>query len=432
MASASAQFYSTATQSALWLLTKIDSKFGNSVIPLNIDESPSTPHQSIKQSRKKGDILRSYTVNGWYVLGYDQVQELLRDERLSSAIADNKFINLIMRSAARGLTVPFLDHPNMLQTDAPDHTRLRKLTAQKFTRKYVQSLTPSIEALVDELMSEIPECATQFDVIDTIARPLPAIVIAQMLGVPKEERHLFEQWSADMVGLVEILKPDQIRKAVEAELAMRDYLGQLAEHKRANPGQDLISELIAAEEDGDRLTLEELYSTCEILLIAGHETTTRLIGNCLHLLMQHPEQLKQVRASDESLDAAIEETLRFEPPVMALSRTVAKTFVYQGKKFAKGQVIMLSIAGASRDPKANANPDAFDVHRENITHVSFGHGVHLCLGMTLARIEAKVAIRKLLHRHEYISAADNPPKWESNPFFRGLEQLNINIGDAHT
>ncbi|MCZ6501527.1 MAG: cytochrome P450 [Gammaproteobacteria bacterium] len=270
----------------------------------------------------------------------------------------------------------------------------------------------------------------QFDVVTGLSRPLPAIVIAEMLGVPKKERHLFEKWSADMLGFVEILNPPQLRTAVEGEIAMRVYLQDLVEYKREHPGQDLISELIAVEEDGDKLTLDELYSTCELLLIAGHETTTRLIGSCLHLLMENPEQLQEVRASDELLEGAIEEALRFEPPIMAISRTVTESFIYMGKKFRKGQIIMLSIAGASRDPEVNDLPDRFDAHRDKVTHVSFGHGIHLCLGMSLARLEAQIGLRKLLDRYETINPLNDTPTWESNPFFRGLEHLHVKVSES--
>ena len=399
----------------------MDRIWGN---PIILPSGGASPHPMIARLRQKGNILRTYTINGWCVVSHEDVKALLRDTRLSSEVFRSTLIQVVIRSAAQGLITPIIDYPNIVNLDAPDHTRLRKLAARSFTSRFVQSLTPKISALVSELLDNA-EGTAEIEVMDSLAKPLPAIVIAEMLGVPTEERHYFEQWSAALIKYAEILNADAIHEAVLGDLAMRTYLQDLVEAKRTSPGQDLISALIEAEEDGDKLDIEELLSLCTILLVAGHETTTRLIGSCLCLLLQHPDQLAEVRSDRSLLKNAIEEALRLEPPVMALSRLVPETFEYKGHVFKKGQLILLSIAGANRDPKVTPSPDAFNIHREAFEHVSFGHGIHLCLGMPLARLEAEEAINQLLDRFPDLTLTEQDLVWSDSPFFRGLEQLTV-------
>ncbi|MFT7246040.1 MAG: cytochrome P450 [Candidatus Azotimanducaceae bacterium] len=383
-----------------------------------------SPHPMIARLRHKGNILRTYMINGWAVVSHEDVKALLRDKRLSSEVFDSALIQRVIRSAAQGLVTPIIDYPNIVNLDAPDHTRLRKLAAQSFTSRFIQSLSPKIDALVAELLDEVAG-NDEIEVMDALARPLPAIVIAEMLGVPTDERHYFEQWSADLIKYAELLNADAIHDAVLGDLAMRAYLQELVDIKRAMPGQDLISALIEAEEDGDKLNIEELLSLCTILLVAGHETTTRLISSCLWLLLQHPDQLAEVRSDRALLKNAIEEALRLEPPVLALSRLVPQTFDYKGHTFKKGQLILLSIAGANRDPKVAQDPEAFNIHRDAFEHISFGHGIHLCLGMPLARLEAEVALNQLLDRFPYCTLPEQDLVWSDSPFFRGLERLTL-------
>ena len=415
-----------AMQLALWLLKRVDYYFGQTVLSLDSAESLENPYPAINTIRERGPILRSYMNNGWIVTGYKEVTELLRDQRVSNDFSTNAFLVSIVRFAARGMEILNLDNPTMLGQDPPDHTRLRKLVAKGFIHKYIQSLAPTIERLVEELLDEIPTDADQFDVIQALAKPLPAIVIAEMMGVPESERGSFERWSEALLGGTDLGKPRLIRKSGEANMEMRAYLAELTEAKRSAPGQDLISQLIAAEEDGDKLTLDELYSTCILLLVAGHETTTRLIGNCLYLLLQHPEQMAAARHSEENLVNALEESLRYEPPVQYTARTIKEPLTVNGCKLKPGQLLMLSIAGANRDPAANEDPDRFDIRRDKVVHVSFGHGIHLCLGISLARLEAKIVFNKLFARFPALAFAEDKPNWGTSPMFRGLDSLTVN------
>ena len=418
------RFLSWGMQVAMQALVLQDRLFGNLII--NLDGN-SSPFLAIEKLRCKGNILRTYMVNGWCVVSHEDVKVLLRDKRLSSKVFDNKLLQRVIRSAAQGLVAPLIDYPSMLNLDAPDHTRLRKLASQGFTNRFVQSLAPKVEAIVDAQLAAA-EGKTTFDVMDVVAKPLPAIVIAEMLGVPTQDRHLFEAWSSELLGYTEMLDAEAIHKAAQGDLALRAYLQDLVEHKRSHPSQDLISSMIAAEEGGDKLSVDELLSTATLLLVAGHETTTRLIGNCLLQLMRHPEQLAQVRQDRSLLGSAIEESLRLDPPVLALSRMVNEPFEYKGIPFKKGQMVMLSIAGANRDPKVTDAPDEFNLHRNSFEHLSFGHGIHLCLGMPLARLEAKIALNRLLDRYPNLSAAGDEICWDDSPFFRGPKQLDVKVG----
>ncbi len=415
----------TAMQTVLWLLRRLDYHFSKSVVHLDPEEALRDPHFMCRTLRKRGHILRSYLNNGWIVSGYEEVTELLREPRVSNDFSDNKFIMRILRLAAGGRRLINFDDPTMLTRNPPDHTRLRKLVAQGFVHKYIQSLAPTIEHLVDEMLDKIPADATHFDVMESLAKPLPAIVIAEMMGVPLNERHMFERWSEALMGGTDLSRPDLIRESADANMEMRAYLAKLTEIKRCNPGQDLISQLIAAEEDGDKLTLDELYSNCILLLVAGHETTTRLVGNCLYLLLVNPGQMDLARESETNLVNALEESLRCEPPVMFTARIVKDPFEYGGSEFKRGQMLLLSIASANRDPAVTEDPDTFDVLREKVTHVSFGYGIHLCLGMSLARLEAKIVLTKLFDRYPNLEYAEKSPSWGTNPMFRGLESLSV-------
>ena len=412
-------------QSSLWTLRKVDRwRAGNP--PIRSDEEfHQDPYPTYDRIRARGKIVRSYANQGWLVNGFEEVQQVLREPRLSSDIRRNKFFYSLLRVASNGLDIPLIDKPAMLTRDPPDHTRLRKLVATGFVQNYIQSLAPMIETLVDELLDKVTGDA-QIDVIASLAQPLPAIVIAEMMGVPSEERSLFQHWSEALIGATMIDQPQLIEKAAIADKEMREYLARLVDEKEMNPGQDFISMLLSAELESDRLTREELISNCILLLTAGHETTTRLIGNGLYSLLQHPEQLQLLRDDPSLIENAIEEMLRYESPIQLIIRFVAESFEFHGNRFRKNQVIMAEIGAANRDPDANENPAEFNIRRMPVKHISFGYGIHLCLGMALARLEGKIAFTKLLQRYPKMEYVEQRPSWGSNPFFRGMATLRIN------
>ena len=411
-------------QASLWSLRKFDRWRSGDRTFRSDEEYRLSPYETYERVRARGNVVRSYANQGWLVNGFEEVQQLLRDSRFSNDIRRNKFFYYLLRVASNGLSIPLVDQPAMLNRDPPDHTRLRKLVAAGFVQTYIQSLAPMIESLVDELLDEVAG-EDDIDVMASLAQPLPAMVIAEMMGVPAADRSLFQGWSEALIGATMIDRPELIEKAARAAEEMRQYLSGLVEEKETFPGQDFISMLLEAEQDDDRLTRDELISNCVLLLTAGHETTTRLIGNGLYTLLHHPEQLQLLRDDPSLMENAIEEMLRYESPIQITVRFVAENFEFLGYSFRKNQMILVGIGSANRDPVANENPEEFDILRKPVKHIAFGYGTHLCLGIALARLEARIAFRKLLGRFPVIRNMDDIPTWGSNPFFRGLSSLRI-------
>ncbi|MFT5014752.1 MAG: cytochrome P450 [Dinoroseobacter sp.] len=337
----------------------------------------------------------------------------------------------MIRLAADGRTVSFLDDPAMLNLDPPDHTRLHKLATHGFLHKHILSLEPRVTEIVDRCLESYDTQSGTFNIVTQIAKPLPAIVIAELLGLPESDLTRFQKLSIDLLGLTALGDDEQMERGAKANEDLISYFSGIIDDKRRNPDQALISRLIAAEEEGDRLSAEEVYSTAILLLIAGHETTTRLISNGIYTLLQHPEQLALLRDNPDLAENAIEEMLRFEPPIQFVVRFAREDLTFHGKKIKKNQLVAPIILSANRDPAANDNPDVFDIERDNIKHVSFGYGIHLCLGMTLARLEGRIAINKLLQRFPDMTLADQPLEWSSLMLIRGLENLIIETNDSN-
>ncbi|MBD3648506.1 MAG: cytochrome P450, partial [Pseudomonadales bacterium] len=298
-----------------------------------------------------------------------------------------------------------------------------------FTNRYIQYLEPVICAFVEQLLDNVDG---EFDLIKDLAEPLPAMVIAEMMGVPANERHYFLDWSHDLTGATIVSRPDLIRKASVAEREMRRYLHMLVEQKRTQPADDFISRLVQAEVEHDQLTRDEVVSTCILLLSAGHETTTRLIGNGLYTLFRHPEQLQQLRDDRSLMENAIEEMLRYEPPVQMTIRFLARDLEFCSHRMKAGQMVLVNLAAANRDPHANPDPDTFDITRPSVNHIAFGYGIHLCLGLSLARLEARIVFNSLLDRFPDLACAETDPSWQGNPFFRGLDRLQVRTTSGPT
>ena len=379
------------------------------------------PYPFFNRLRDKAPIHYSLAMRAWWVTPFEYVQEILRDKRFGSDM--RKFPEQVKK------ILPHLDeerrerfeHPSMLNSDPPDHTRLRRLVSQGFVHKFIQSLEPRIRAIVDGCLQRVDNDAT-FDLVDVLAKPLPAIVIAEMMGLPESDHAQFQAWSEDLIDGSNTSDVERIDKAVAAENALIDYFRNIVRHRRDVPGDDLVGMLIQAEEEGDKLTERELYNTCLLLLVAGHETTTRLIGNGVFLLLQH-DRWNELRAHPERIPTAVEEMLRFEPPVQATQRFVLDDLVFHGKRMKRGDIVLVSIAGGNRDPRANHEPDRFDIGREKVNQVSFGYGIHLCIGASLARLEAQVAFEKLLEQFPNLALCNAEPQWGDNPIFRGHREL---------
>lgn len=410
---------------AMSVLRRLDHHINGSAALRHDAEFRVDPYPSYEFMRPRGGIHRSFTNQGWIAIGHAEIQEILRHPNFSNELSQNKLFFRILDAATGDAGVPFADNPPLLNLDPPDHTRIRKLISPGFTNRFLQSFAPAISTFVDDLLSRI-DTSIEADMIAQLATPLPAWVITEMMGVPESERARFIDWSHDLIGATVVSRPDLIVRASRAEAEMSAYFADLIERKRERPGDDFVSRLM--DTDAGNLSSDELIATCILLLSAGHETTTRLIGNGLFTLLKHPEQMAKLRENRELLPMAIEEMLRFEPPVQMTLRFVKDDMDFHGHRFRAGHMIMLNFGAASRDPGANALPNQFDITRQTVNHVAFGHGIHHCLGVTLARLEAQIAFNALLDRYSVIEyAGPTPATWQANPFFRGLETLPVRL-----
>jgi len=396
---------------------------GVTLNPLSRDlwREPYKHHSRMRESRP---IHYSLALRAYWVTRFDWVQEILRDKRFGADVRQyKKRTDRITRNMDEERLHNF-NNPSMLDLDPPDHTRLRRLVSQGFLHKYVQSLEPRIRQIVRECL-QTSDNEPIIDVVDVLAKPLPAIVIAEMMGLPASDHAQFQAWSEDLIDGTSTNDTAKLERSLEASRNLVDYFRRIVANKRENGGDDLVTRMIAAEEAGDSLTETELYNTCLLLLVAGHETTTRLIGNGLYLLLLAPDQMALLRDDASRIPDAVEEMLRYEPPVQATRRFATEDLEFHGTQFKRGDLLFLSIAGANRDPRVNEKPDSFDITREGTKQISFGYGIHLCLGASLARLEARVAFEELLGHYPDLALVDDQPRWGDNAFFRGLETLNV-------
>lgn len=321
--------------------------------------------------------------------------------------------------------------PGFLFLDPPDHTRLRKLVSKAFSPRVVRALEPDIAGLVDALLDKAAE-AGEFEAIADLAYPLPVAVICRLLGVPIEDEPQFSSASALLAqGLDPFATftgelPQNFGERLEAGLWLRGYLRDLLERRRAQPGDDLMSALIAVEESGDQLTEDEIVATCNLLLIAGHETTVNLIANAILAMLRHPEHWTALSADPGRAPAIIEETLRYDPPVQLVGRVAGADMTIGSARIAKGDIMMLLLAAAHRDPAVTERPDEFDPARASVRHLAFGHGPHFCLGAPLARMEAAVALSAVTARFPTAWLAAEPV-YKPHVTLRGMARLDVEV-----
>ncbi|WP_431959155.1 cytochrome P450 [Actinacidiphila sp. bgisy160] len=363
----------------------------------------------------------------WLVPHFEDVSSLLRDRRLGRTYLHRFTHEEFGRTAPPPEHEPFttLNGNGLLDLEAPDHTRIRRLVSKAFTPRTVERLTPTVQRLAGELVERLV-AEGGGDLIATVAEPLPVAVIAEMLGIPAADRHLLRPWSADIVGMFE-LKPseDAARKAVRASEEFSAYLRELIAERRKAPGEDLISALIAAHDEGDRLSEQEMVSTCVLLLNAGHEATVNTTGNSWWTLFRHPEQLAELRAApQELLPTAIEELLRYDTPLQMFERWVLDDIEVGGTVIPRGSEVALLFGSANRDPERFADPDRLDLSRADNPHITFGAGIHYCLGAPLARIELAASFAALLRRAPRLELSAEPA-WNEGYVIRGLRELRV-------
>jgi cytochrome P450 len=348
-------------------------------------------------------------------------------DRMKSTLAQRQIQALIEAGEALPAPVP----PGFLFLDPPDHTRLRKLVSKAFAPKVVSALQPDISALVGGLLDRIAEKG-RFEVVEDFAHPLPVAVICRLLGVPLEDEPQFSHASALLAQSLDPFvtftgAPSRgLQERMQAAMGLREYLHGLIERRRAQPGDDLMSGLIAVEESGDQLTQDEIVSTCILLLVAGHETTVNLIGNAILAMLRQPWQWAALGADASRAPAVIEETLRYDPPVQMVGRIAADDMTIAGIGVTKGDVMMLLLAAAQRDPAEFDRPDIFDPDRGAFRHLGFGRGAHYCLGAPLARLEAGAALSAVTARFPE-ARLDSEPQYKTNVTLRGLSDLMVAV-----
>jgi len=362
----------------------------------------------------------------WALFRYDDVFTLLRDPTLS-VDDDNVDMGQLERAVQFEEHAPEERNRSILNIDPPDHTRLRRLVSKAFTPRTIEGLRPMVQRMVDAMLDAM-EAAGEADVVGGLAFPLPFDVISEMLGMPAADKELIRDWSSAIVKTIDpVVSDEEVAAAVEAHRKMSDHLDRVIAWKTENPGDDLLTLLIGAEDDGDTMSARELRDQVSLLFIAGHETTVNLIGTGIRELLLHPEQLELVR--DGGMPATgVDELLRWVSPVQISRRVATDDLELGGKQIPRGAFVLASLASSNRDP-AFWGPDAetFDLTRGNAgRHVSFGSGIHYCLGSSLAKLEAEVAIESFVRRFGSARIVGDPV-WNGRINLRGLDELVVRL-----
>jgi cytochrome P450 len=370
----------------------------------------------LRHQREAGSIHHDGQQRIWQVFGYVDAERVLSDPSafssdFSAIMPHQRDFDLFSRG-------------NFVRMDPPKHRKLRSLVSQAFTPRMVTGLAPRIAELTAELLDGLGG-AKSFDLVDRLAYPLPVIVIAELLGIPVEDRGIFRQWAETLFSsnrqTTELRLDDAALKALFDAVAptireMNSYLLAHIRRRRALHADDLTSALVSAEVDGERLDDQEIVGFVGLLLLAGHITTTALLGNSVLTLDEHPDMTAELRADPTGIPAAIEEVLRYRSPFPRLARRAAGEVELGGYAIAANEIVILWVASANRDPAQFPEPDRFDIRRTPNPHLAFGHGIHFCLGAPLARLEAKIALGILLERYGEIALARDEPAEFYNPW----------------
>jgi cytochrome P450 len=361
---------------------------------------------------------------GWLITRYDDVVKVLKDERLvkdplraltPAQIARQRWFRKVFKALKR----------NMLDADPPDHTRLRALVSKAFTPGLVEQMRERIQQLTDDLLDAVQDRG-RMDLIHDYAQPLPTTIIAELLGVPVQDRHRFHRWSNSLLSAA--VSTWGLVKAIPGGWALMRYIRKIIQKRRSNPQDDLISALIRVEQAADSLSEDELMAMVFLLLVAGHETTVNLIGNGMLALLEHPEQWEKLRRDPALIRPAVEELLRYTSPVdMATERYTRQEVTISEVTIPQGEMVFAVLASANRDERQFANPDTLDITREPNKHLAFGLGTHFCLGAPLARLEGQIAINTLLRRLPDLRLAVSPDHlpWRGGLLLRGVESLPV-------
>jgi len=388
------------------------------------------PYPTWRRLRETAPLVRVRLLGAWATGRYALAERILRDPAFSTDRNGVPMVDRMRRATRDAPELQSLFDENLLMIDGPRHARQRGLVGKAFTPRRVERLRGRIEAIVDELLDRVAG-AGRMEVMRDLARPLPGIVIGELLGTPAADREVLLRWSEE---LVELLDPLSGREGIapprRATAAASAYFRRLLAERRAAPRDDLLSAMLAADEAGESLSESELISLCTLVLAAGHETTVNLIGSAVLLLLRHPDQRRRLQDDPSLLPSAVEECLRFEPPVQITDRAVVAPCELGGVALRPGEIVAVVIAAANRDPERFPDPERFDVARCGERHLSFGLGSHFCLGASLARIETELALGGLLRRFPDFAGGAEPAGWRRSAILRGPTAVPIALGAA--
>jgi cytochrome P450 len=380
-------------------------------------QDPYPAYTKLREEEPVSYILLPDGQSAWLITKYEDALAALKDQRLIkdfTKLTDNETVETSVFSQ------------NMLFADMPDHKRLRGLVAKAFTPQMIRGYADRIQEITNELLDNMQDKGS-VDLIDSFAFPLPIIVICEMLGIPTEDRDKFRLWSNSMI------EGSNGAFAQDMEQHMYDFVAYLGERfatMRENPGDDLISKLLVAEEQGDQLSEQELYGVVSLLIIAGHETTVNLIGNSVMALLEHPKQFALLKAQPELIQTAIEEVLRYNDPVeFSTSRWSGEDLDFKGNAIRKGDLVIVVLNSANHDPAQFSDPEVFDITRQKSRHLAFGKGIHACLGAPLARLEGEIAINSLVKRFPNMTMYEDKDnlEWREGMIVRGVKKLPISL-----
>jgi pimeloyl-[acyl-carrier protein] synthase len=383
------------------------------------------PYPHYRALREKEPIHQPFP--GAFLLSrHRDVVPLLRSSHVSSDRRKSPMYDLFLSTLPdpeRFTAIP----PSMLFLDPPDHTRLRGLVNKAFTARVVESMRGRVQEIVRGILDEVADRGS-LDIVADLAYPIPVTVICDLFGVPPDDRKQVREWSLDLIYTLDpMVAGDRLEKAADAGMAFRDYLRALIAERRASSGDDFISALIYAEEEGEQLTDEEIVSMCTLLLIAGHETTSGLIGNGMLALSRHPDEMRELRDDPSIIKTAVEELLRFDSPVQLTGRLVMEPFEIDGMRVEPGNDVITLIGGANRDPDEFPDPDRLDLRRQPNHHVAFGGGIHFCLGAPLARLEGQIAVGELVTRFPELEIDTDGAVLRDTVTLRGLTALPASV-----
>ena len=399
------------------------------VTELLADHAVADPYSYLARLREAAPLHRDERLGGWLLLRYDDVRAAFRDPRLSSDRISPYFERLRAEGAAQREHATYEVLTRWIVfTDPPRHTRLRKLVEYAFRPRAVERMRGWIGSLVEELVEDLGT-GHELDFIERFASPLPVRVIGDLFGVPPESRSDLTRWSADILTLVfgAMHSADRHERAERSLREFSEFLRGVIAERRVRPGEDLVSDLVAAEERGDVLEEEEIVATCALLLFAGHETTRNLLANGLKAILEHGSTA--TIASDPSrMPDVVEEILRFDGPTKAMWRQVAEPVEYGGQRIGPGERVLLVQASANRDPRRFEAPERFDVTRRPNRHVGFGYSVHYCLGAAIARLEGALGLGAFIERFPLASLATDTFEWDPLILSRSLKRLPVRLG----